>query len=398
MKVLFIGSVLKNEDANKHRGISVAGNKMQMGIIKALYKKYQDDLSIITSYPIASFPTESKIIIKNEIIELAENIYSRKVPFINIFLLKQYSKIINTYKYIKNWMKENNGEEKMIICYNAFPHISLPILWATKYSKVKTICLVADLPIDGVVKFKNIKGIAAKIESESTKKNIKKFDLLAVLNESAARKFSPTSQYVVIDGGFDLDETPLIPCGGQWLDSENEKLRVMFSGLLTEYNGIQNLIEAAKLVKNNKFILDIYGDGPLTDYVREASIKNPKINYMGRVSNSEIMKLQHTSSLLISTLDPEHPVAKVAFPSKIVEYLVSGTPVLSSKVNSLSSSYLKHMYVFNDMKPDNIAKEIDIILSKDKSDLIEISSNARKFILDNKNWEVQVDKIISAVK
>ncbi len=394
MKVLFVGSVIKTEDCLKNLGPSVAGNKMQMGIIKGLKKHFGANLSILTERPIASFPRENVLYINYGIIELTKNIIAKKVPFINIFILKQLSQIFSAFFLICEWIKNNKDEQKVIICFNAFPYIAIPVLWAAKLFNVKSICILADPPIDSVSRG-FLGKIAKLIEDKSTKKSIKKFDGLVVLNKNMIAEYAPHSKYIVVDGGFDLEETPHTPCGGQWVNlSSEEPLKVVFSGALIEYNGIVNLIEAAKLVKNPRFVLEIYGSGPLENYVKKISEEESRIIYKGKVSNTEMMKIQQNSALLVNPRPVRDPISMNTFPSKMIEYLVSGTPVVTTKLNGFTEDYFDHMFVFEDESPESMADTIDYILALDRNELIKKATNARQFILKNKNWDVQTDKII----
>ncbi|UJF26168.1 glycosyltransferase [Planococcus sp. 107-1] len=396
MKLLYLGNAIKNEECDKFAGPSIAGNKMQLGLIKALHKKLGKDLTVLTEYPIAAYPTEKKVFINNKSIEIAPNLRSKKVPFINIFLIKQITKILFATFMILNWCLKNRKEEKIIVCFNSYPDIATPILWISKIINIQTVCILADLPVNKVVKHKGLKFIARNYEERIAKKNIRKFDLLAVLNKNAIIEFAPNSDYVVLDGGFDISSVPTNRCGGQWLEKEDEKtkiLRVLYSGSLTEYNGIRNLIEAAKLVENKKFSLEIYGSGELSKFVEAESKKNENINFYGKVSSEEIVKLQQNASLLVSPLLPEDSVAKVAFPSKIVEYLLSGTPVVSTKVSGLNEDYLQNLYTFNDTNPQTFANTIDEILIEEKEVLISKAVKAREFIIKEKNWDKQVKKV-----
>lgn len=399
MKLLYIGSVIRTEDCTKNIGPSVAGNKMQIGLIKGLIKYFLENVSILTERPIAAFPREKTIYIKGGNIELKEKIFATKVPFINIFILKQLSLIINAFLLIKKWVKKYKREEKAIICYNAYPYIALPVLWAAKLFNIKVICILADPPLDGI-KHGILGRVAKVIEDRSTKRSIRKFDGLIVLNENAIIEYAQDSKYIVVDGGFEIEDTPNTPCGGQWIDHSNEDapLKVIFSGAIIEYNGVLNLIEAAKLVRNPRFRLEIYGSGPLVSYIEKESKEDKRINYMGIVPNTEMMKIQRQAALLVNPRPTNDPISKVTFPSKMIEYLISGTPVVTTKLNGFTEDYLKHMFIFLDETPQAMADTIDDILSRDPNDLIKKSTDAREFIKEYKNWGVQSKKIIGFIE
>lgn len=393
MKVLFLGSIIRPEDTTSYLGPSVAGNKMQLGLLKGLNKIFKDDLTVISQIPIASYPREKKILVGSGKYHIQGYLHMKRVPFINILILKQISKIINTFIMILKWCVINKNDKKIIISYNAFSEAAVPILWAKYFCKVQAIPLLADLPVSNMLDKSKVKRVFRSIDNSLTKKNIKKFDGLAVLNKYAVEEFSPASKYVVIDGGYDLDEVKNQINQQNYNNRDKEELICIYSGVLVEYNGLKNLIEASKLVSNKNFRLHIYGKGYLENYIKDEAKNDNRIEYKGLVSGEEILNLQKNAYLLISPLLPEHPVARVAFPSKIVEYMASGTPVISTRVNGLSKDYLEHVYLFDDITPESMSKTIDTILNYDVNELEKKGINAKDFILKHKNWDKQCKKI-----
>ena len=136
---------------------------------------------------------------------------------------------------------------------------------------------------------------------------------------------------------------------------------MLFCGALTEYNGILNLIDAMEYLHDEDIVLDIYGGGYLEDRVTEASKKNPKIRYHGRVSNQEVMQKQREAWLLINPSIVDAPIDQVTFTSKTFEYLLSGTPVLSTRLNGYGEEYEDHMYWIEDLSANALANTIGSI-------------------------------------
>ncbi|QRN85473.1 glycosyltransferase [Clostridia bacterium] len=397
MKVLYLGSVIKTEDCTKYLGPSVAGNKMQMGILKGLKKILVEDLYVLTETPIAAFPREKKSYIGSGSIRLTNDIDALKVPFINIFIIKQIYLIINAFVMICKWAKKNGNKKKVIICFNAFPYVAMPIILASKLFSIKTICIFADPPVD-VVRRSLIGRVAKYIEDRSVVKNIKKFDGLIVLNEKSIEKYASNSKYILVDGGFDLDCTPKNQPGGQWLSiQENDMVKMVFSGALFEYNGIKNLIKAVRLVDSDRLCLEIYGSGPLEHYIEQASKEDNRVRFMGNVPNSEMIRIQQEAGILINPRHVKDPISLYTFPSKIIEYLLSGTPVITTKLNGLTKEYLDNVFVTLDETPAEIANTIDFVLKQDKDCLIQKATAAREFVIQNKNWNVWIDKIIEFI-
>lgn len=398
MKVLFLGSVIKPEDCTKYIGPSVAGNKMQIGIIKGLTKCLNNNLTVFTQVPIGAFPKEKKVWLGRERVLLINDIKGHKIPFVNILILKQLFFVVNTMFMLAYWSFKNRKEDKLILTFNAYPNISLPVLMVGKIFKVKSVCIFADPPID-VVERGVVGEFLKKIENLITTFCIRKYDGLIVLNENSVKKYAPATNYILIDGGFDLDDCPTDQPGGQWLTAtKTDVITGVFSGALYEYNGIKNLIQAMPYIKHENFKLEFYGTGPLADYIKDASNLDKRIQFMGNISNEKILKVQQQAGILINPRNVRDKVSLYTFPSKMIEYLLSGTPVATTKLNGLTKEYLDNSFVIKGESPEEIARTINYILSQDKEDLIKRGTLARDFIVNNKNWDIHCREIAKFLK
>jgi len=396
LKILFFGSVIKPEDCTKYLGPSVAGNKMQLGIIKGL-KKIHPNISVVTEIPIAAYPRERRVIIKANNIEIEEDIKASAVPFINIFFLKQISMIICAFFVLLKWSIRNKKEKKIIITFNPFPYISVPTILVSKFFNIKKVCIFADPPIE-VVKRKLLGKMAKYIEIKSTEKNVKKYDGIVVLNKKAAEKYAPDIKYVLVDGGFDIDDKPKNKPGGQWLKySEGDIIDIVFSGGLYEYNGLINLVDAFKSIKNDYLRLNIYGEGPLKEYIKKVSQEDCRIVYHGNVSNDKMLIIQQNAGILINPRPIDDAISLYTFPSKMIEYMLSGTPVVTTKLNGLTSDYLDKVFVIENNSTEELRQGIEHVLSLEREQLIHKAREAREFIINNKTWELQSKKIYEFV-
>lgn len=398
MDLLFLGYTIdeKNCDKLHGHGVSVAGNNMQLGIIEGLYNIIGSKLKVISVYPISSFPKTKRIWVKGEYIYVLPNIKAKTVSFLNIPVVKQFWIVFSTYFLTKKLIKKNKNCK--IITFNAFPHVGLAAKWLSKKYGIETICILADLPID-VIK-RNIFGrFLRKIMEILTLDCIKSFTKNIVLNKNAAILFAPNKPYLVIDGGISCKD-----CINQKnknremkVINKNEKI-ILFTGTLNKYNGIYELIEAMKYIKFKDIKLHIYGDGPLSNYVKELANKFFNIEYKGLLPNKEIRRLQASADLLINPRPIDNPISKVTFPSKLIEYMLSGTPVLTSDLPGLTEEYKEKVFLIEKIEAISIANSIDRVFSLPKHKLTEKGLIAKNFIINNKTWSIQTKKIYDFIK
>src|SRR4051794_37978308 len=101
-------------------------------------------------------------------------------------------------------MKEEDYD--YIFTFNMFPQIGLPAKWLKQKYGVQVISLLADLPIDDRVNRKGISKFLRKWFDTLTKKTINFCDKIIVLNKNAAERFAPNTDYIIIDGGININE------------------------------------------------------------------------------------------------------------------------------------------------------------------------------------------------
>ena len=175
------------------------------------------------------------------------------------------------------------------------------------------------------------------------------------------------------------------------------KKNIVYSGALTEYSGILTLLEAMKYV-DPEAVLEIYGSGPLVERVKDFEKKNSNIKYMGMVENDKMVRIQQSAYLLINPRHSDDPIAMVTFPSKMFEYMLSGRPVLTTKLNGLSEGFLKNLFLIEEESPEGFADAINNIIASSDCELLEKALQAREFVIKEKNWEHQVNDIVDFLR
>lgn len=390
MKVVYIGYAIDRESCDKQLGASVAGNNMQLGILKELKNKMKDCLDIITVYPTASYPKEQKIYFKTYINKISKNIEGIFIGFINIPFIKDLTQCISVFKNARKIIRKE--KECKIITFNARPSIAIPSIILKKIYKCELICLLADPPVDDIKKRYGLNKIIMNIFYKSIEKSILKYDKIIALNKKAIEIYAPDKPHIIIDGGIEIDERNKLEMKFKSNYDHNKKV-IVFSGALTEYNGIEDMIDIMKYIEDENIELHIYGNGNLKSYTEEKIESMKNVIYKGVVSNNEMKKLQSNADLLINTRKVDDLVSQVTFPSKIIEYMLSGTVVLSTRLNGLTNEYLQHIYTTVSSDPKVIAEEIKSILYTSQDELDKKSIKAREFIINNRSWKVQTQKI-----
>lgn len=207
------------------------------------------------------------------------------------------------------------------------------------------------------------------------------------LNQSA-------KPYVVLEGHSDITMKDNVP-------SMERKLppRVcLYAGGVTRQYGVHNLLAAFRQIDIPGVELHIYGPGDCVEMAKEAAAEDPRIFYGGMLLNSEIVDKEMEATLLVNPRPTFEAFVKYSFPSKTMEYMASGTPVLTTVLPGMPKEYYPYVYFIEDQSPEGIADALKRTFAHTDEELFEKGCAARKFVLEERNNVVQAKKIITMLE
>lgn len=381
--ILFLGYVVSAGQP----GTSVAGNKMQWNTVHQLSALDGINITCVTVTPMASFPREKTVYSTYSKDALFPRVDNHRVAFWNIPIIKQLSQILSVYRTAKRLVKQTGADT--LLCFNLFPQIGIPMRWLKrKFPQLDTICLLADLPLDDDPNRKGVSKWLRSVFDKSTWKSMRQCDRYIALNENAMKTFLPDKPYIFVEGGINPDEFSDTPLG--W---DGKERNIVYTGALVDYSGIMNLIAAMEQLDDPSVVLDIYGDGILRSEVERITAQNSRIRYHGCVSNQEAMHAQQSTWLLANPRPVASDIAQVTFPSKIFEYLMSGRPVMTTRLNGFSEDYDAILFWTDGDTPEQLAQCINAIRKTEDDLLTQRAERARAYLLEHKTWQQNARRI-----
>lgn len=196
--------------------------------------------------------------------------------------------------------------------------------------------------------------------------------------------------YVILEGQSDIAMQALAP-------SLEEKLspRVcLYAGGVRKKYGLQILAEGFLKADLPDAVLHIYGQGDYVEELKALSQKDSRVQYCGMLLSSQVVEKERTATLLINPRPTSEEYVKYSFPSKTMEYMASGTPVLTTRLPGMPKEYHPHVYFIEDETADGVAEALKRVLGSSQKDLLEKGELARAFVLSERNNVVQAAKIL----
>lgn len=388
MNIIFVGSMVKEDEIITLPAVSVAGNKMQLGILRGLYKLDNHTMAISAKPRRMFWGSKKDILInKHKRIYLSQ-IDCNEVFYINFIILKQISIFFSIFFGIIKQFIKTKKEKQVVIVYNTFSYMVLPSILACKLFKGICISIIADLPIKG-----ENKGLLHKIEDVIEVKIISKLDAIIPLTKYIASDFAKGIPYLVIEAGHTIDIV-----NGICSKSKNKNnFNVVFSGSLNILSGIELALDTFKNL-DKKYVLHIYGKGYKEEIVKVYAEKYTNIMYHGIINNDDMLKIQKQANILICPRMPDNYITRYTFPSKILEYMTSGVPVICNKLSGIPNEYYQFLNIPEKSDVDSWAYMIKIIAENMNGIYTLKAEKSQSFALEEKNWDKQCNKVYKFIE
>ena len=101
--------------------------------------------------------------------------------------------------------------------------------------------------------------------------------------------------------------------------------------------------------------------------------------------------------MLINTRKPNEEASAYCFPSKLFEYMISGSPVLSFDIKGIPEEYFNYLVKMEEVSPKCIAESIKKVAKLPSDERNTLGENSKKFVIKNKNKNAQAKKILEFV-
>jgi len=400
MKILYFGSACDKEwfdEVSKVKAMpyNVAEYRFEMALLEGFTSQDNIHLDIFYLYQDAYYPKGKFLNFKSKTKKLNQKFKVKYLPGLNLPIFKELFNLFLGMISTLKWVIINRHETNKLILtpFNYVP-LSLGISMVSKIYGIKRVNVFTDLSSDimndkrqkDMIWVKSVllpyyKKLAYWLEAN--------FDLYILFTEAMNERVNPNNRpYLVIEGIYSDDLNLIKP---------TKEKAIMYAGTLSYEYGIKMFLDAFEEIIDVNIQLWLFGDGDMREYITELCLRDRRVIYYGFRSHEEVFEFEKRAILLINTRNPEDDYTRYSFPSKTFEYMVSGTPYLTTRIMGIPDEYYKYLYIAEDFSVVAIKQKLQEILSKPQRELDKFGLNARQFVLENKNSEIQVKKIINHI-
>lgn len=224
--------------------------------------------------------------------------------------------------------------------------------------------------------------LTRKLYASIQKWSMRRYDRIIGLSQNTEKFLRKGQEFCLMEGGINQDfydefATPDI--------GDEELIHFMYAGILEKVTGIDLLLQAFTEIEDKRIRLYISGKGSLESLVRSAQEKDARIQYLGCPPYEEYMQNLHKADILLNPRNMNLPENKNNFPSKIMEYLATGKPILSTRFPGWErfDGYVRFCGSECKEISNGIQNMISKYIQESHSIFLENRSFAQKYIWDN---------------
>ena len=205
---------------------------------------------------------------------------------------------------------------------------------------------------------------------------------------------NPGKPYVILEGHADISMKEKLPS----MDKKQPVRTVFYAGGVSRQYGLADLAEGFLQSDLPNTRLEIYGPGDYVKELQSIAEKDPRVFYGGMLLNTEIVAKEQEATLLVNPRPTHEEFVKYSFPSKTMEYMASGTPVLTTRLPGMPKEYYPYVYFIEEESAGGIAAALKAVLEHTDEDLFRKGQEARAFVLDGRNNVVQAKKLLQMLE
>lgn len=368
---------------------SSSGGNAVRGIAEALCKNAGESVEFVSHPNVPSFPN-GKLWIRGCNNEFNGGFKVYVLPTLNLKIIKSRVWGVCCKRVIKDWAKRHEGERLKVLVYNTYHPPIDDVYNACRSVGAELYAVLYDLGVPPKrLGLSWLTMIGYRLAEKTAKKYIPLLDGRIIINELIEKHYAPGRSYILVDGGVNQQViNHLFPLK----EKQGDVFTFVLAGMLWDQNGTKLVLDAMSRYSYPNVRVIFAGKGNDVPLIEEAAKQDSRISYVGMLNMDELFKLYESADVLLNLRMEEE--VDFHFPGKLLEYLATGRYVISTPVAHAERDYGAYMAVLHDRTPEGLSRMMEEVLLMGKDLLYETGMKARTFMLANRTWDVQTQRML----
>lgn len=180
----------------------------------------------------------------------------------------------------------------------------------------------------------------------------------------------------------------------KYIDKSDEKIVITYTGRMIEEKGVLRLIEAFKKLseKYNNLELNLAGEGPILDKIKQENKDIKNINILGKISHEEVIKLLGRTSIFVNPSYFSEGLPTTILEAGMMECAVVATP-MGGTTEIITNKDIGYICGF---KTDEISEKIEKLIIN-REEIKRLGQNIKEKVKNEFSWNTTAKKIAETI-
>lgn len=380
LELAYAGSFGPEGSGAGSAAFSPAGHRWQHGLLAGLAAAGLPPSLGVGFPPFPAFPRGPAVVRAAGAVPGRAEERTRFLGYLNLPLVKVPWIGMRAARELRRWARGRRGE-KVLLVYN----VSVPPVWllaaTARRLGVAVVASLNDVWVPGGI----LPDTAARrLDYLLQRRGMRALTGALVVSAATARELLPGTPWLLVEGGVFAEQVGV----GLGESREERPFTLGFAGSLVPYNGVREVLAAAPALAAAGVRLRVAGSGPLAGEVRAAAASCEAIEYLGALPLERMPELFRGCDLLVNWRTQPTPDLRFFFPSKLLELLASGVPVLTTPFGGLGA-LAGYALVAGGERPEDLVAGVGRALRSEHRELAALGARAAAHMAGRYDWAVQ---------
>lgn len=353
------------------------------------------EVTLVSSCPVQNYPLVRRIIFIGTTFKF-HGMHGINLGFINLFLLKHLSRLLTCLVTALPLIRKERIDWIFIHGVHT-PYLLFGLM--TRLLGCSMAVVLTDPP--GVILSTDgrVARLMKRVDAWLIKKILGHADAVFALAPDLLRRLAPVRPGLVFPGILESTlDAHVRPVELASAEFATRPFTIIYAGGLSQAYGVDRLIEAVMMLSPSVSVcLKLYGRGDQEVRIRQLTAKDSRFIYGGFVDTAALMPELCAADILINPRPTSELFASQSFPSKLIEYLATGRPVLTTRIPSIPDALKEQFFYIDNESAEGIHMAICALMDISASDRSKKGYAAQLFVRVNYSEPVIGRKIVEFI-
>ena len=358
-------------------------------LVKSLYSAFGKEMDVFSVAPILDYPQSRLLISPRANWMIHPGVKAHQAAFINVIGLKHLTRFLATFVFVFKWAFRNRHAQRVIFMHGAQScQIWGALLGSFIYKALCMPYLTDDLGLVSAWEGGLVRAVR-RLDDRLLRSGLRRMSVMIAMTKDLAEKWGPDLPYLVVPA---ILPEGVLPEG--YAAVEDTHFNIVYSGGLEKHFGVRLLLDAFACSKAPHWRLIITGKGAVAAEIQRRALDDPRIQFKGLVSFDDLKAIYSRASVFVNPRASTDPRAPYCFPSKLVEQMSTGVPVVSTDMPCLTAGFRKNLVLISPETPEQLHKALLHVEKLAVEERLALGQAARAFVVR----ECSLDVVGASIK